>query len=149
MSYPYADLNTVRKLAGNPDAQTDVPDSDIQTIISSSDVHVDSETSKLGIGWQNTDPVYPLVQSASEFFAASEVIDRYFDDQLKADRHYQKAMDMCLSIRESSPSSLIIAAAQYQTFPLNPAGKLHRSLPGGGGDTTMEPTGQASEDFIP
>lgn len=148
MSYPYADFTVVRKLAGNPDP-SDVPDTDIQSIIQSSDIHVDSETSRMGTGWQNTDPSYRLVVEASEFFAASDVIDRYFDDQLKADRHYQKAMDLCLSIRESSPQSLIIAAADYQTFPLNPTGKLHRSLPGGGGDTTMEPTGQASEDFIP
>lgn len=148
MSYPYAVLSVVRKLASNPDP-SDVSDSDIQAIIAQSDIHVDSETARLGIGWSSTDAAYPLVQEASQFFAASDVIDRYFDDALKGDRHYQKAMDICMSVRESSPGSLILATAQYQTFPLNPAGKLHRSLPGGGGDTSIEITGQAPEDFIP
>lgn len=144
---PYADVTLTRRLAGNPDP-LDVTDADIITAITYSDRHVDSETAKTGIGWQTTDPVFPLVKEASEYFAASWIIDHYFDDALKSDRHYQKSMDICMSIRESSPGSLILASAPYQSFPLNPAGKLHRSIPGGGGDTTLQPTGQSEDDFV-
>jgi hypothetical protein len=126
---PYTTVDIVRRLAGNPDPQ-DIPDSDILTAINYSDSHVDSETAKSDSGWLKIDNSYPIVQEASSYFAASWVIDHYYDDALKSDRHYQKALDLCMTIRESSASAFIVASSQYQSYPLNPKGKLYRSLPG-------------------
>jgi len=126
---PYGDVNIVRRLAGNMD-QNDISDSEIQTIIGFSDSHVDSETARMGTGWSSSDSAYPMVQSASDYFAAAEIISRYRDDAGKGDAHYGKALDICLSIRESSPGSLIIASSAYKTYPLNLNAKIYRSLPG-------------------
>src|SRR5205823_2162735 len=133
----YADLNLVRRLAGNIDTG-DITDADIITAITYSDRHVDSECARTGSGFQTSDAVFPMVKEASEYFAASWLIDHYFDEELKADRHYEKAMDLCMSIRESSPGSLILATQSYKTFPLNPDATIYRSLPGSG-STEREP----------
>lgn len=126
---PYGDVNISRKLAGNFD-QTDISDSEIQQIISFSDSHVDAETARMGTGWDNSDSAYPMVQNASNYFTAAEIISRYRDDIGKSDTHYGKAMDICMSVRESSPGSLIIASGAYKTYPLNLNANIYRSLPG-------------------
>lgn len=128
-SKPYGDITTSRRLAGNFDS-TDITDTEIQSIIAFSDAHVDSETAKTGTGWINTDATFPMVQNASNYFTAAEIISRYHDDLGKSDSHYGKALDICNSIRESSPGSLIIAASVYRTFPLNLNAPIYRSLPG-------------------
>jgi hypothetical protein len=128
-SKPYGDVTTARKLAGNFD-DTDISDTEIQQIIAFSDSHVDAETARMGTGWDNTDSAYPMVQNASNYFAAAEIISRYRDDAGKGDAHYGKALDICLSIRESSPGSLIIASSAYKTYPLNLNANIYRSLPG-------------------
>jgi hypothetical protein len=125
----YGDVTISRRLAGNFD-QTDITDAEITQMIAFSDANVDAETAKVGVGWATTDPSYPMVQNASNYFTASEIISRYHDDIGKADAHYEKALDMCMSIRESSPGSLIITSTTYRTFPLNPNAKIYRSLPG-------------------
>jgi hypothetical protein len=126
---PYANVTVSRRLAGNFDT-VDLTDAEIQTIIDFSDAHVDAETSRVGSGWSATDPSYPMVQNASNYFTASEIIIRYMDDAGKSDAQYERAMDLCMSIRESSPESLILATSEYRTFPLNPNAKIYRSLPG-------------------
>ena len=128
-SKPYGDITISRRLAGNFDS-TDISDSEIQQIIAFSDAHVDSETAKVGTGWINTDASFPLVQNASNYFAAAEIISRYHDDIGKSDAHYGKAMDICMSVRESSAGSLIIGSSVYRTYPLNLNANIYRSLPG-------------------
>jgi hypothetical protein len=132
----YADITIARRLAGNFDIG-DITDSEIQTIIGFSDALVDSETARVGIGWSATDSSYPMVQNASNYFAAAEIIGRY-NDEVGKDAHYEKGMDICMSIRESSPGSLILATQAYTTFPKNPTGIIYRSLPGSG-STEQEP----------
>lgn len=126
---PYGDVTISRRLAGNMDA-SDISDAEIQTIITFSDALVESETARVGTGWSNTDASYPMVQNASNYFAAAEIISRYHDDIGKSDSHFEHAMDICMSVRESSPESLILASQQYNTYPLNLNAKIYRSLPG-------------------
>ena len=126
---PYGDITIARRLAGNMDS-SDISDSEIQTIIAFSDALVESETARVGTGWSANDPSYPMIQNASDYFAAAEIISRYHDDIGKSDSHYEKGLDLCMSVRESSPESLILATQSYRTFPLNPNAKIYRSLPG-------------------
>jgi len=125
----YADISLVRRLSGNPDP-SDIGDDMIAAAISYGSRHVDSETAKSS-GWTDVnDPVYPIVVEATEFFSAAYIQDHFFAEELKSDRLYQKALDLCLTIRESSPGSLILASAPYRTYPLNLNAKIYRSLPG-------------------
>jgi hypothetical protein len=124
---PYGNFNIARKLAGNQDT-IDITDADCQQAIQYGDARVESETGHSG--YLNTDPVFPLIAEASEYFAASWIRDHYEDENERGDAHYSKAMDVCFSIRESSPESLFVVSSQYKTFPLNPQGTIHRSLPG-------------------
>lgn len=130
---PYGDYTIARKLSGNVDV-ADISDSDCILAISYGDARVESETGHGG--WLVTDPDYPLVKQASEYFAASWIRDHYEDPDEKGDSHYSKAMDICFSIRESSAQSLFVLSSQYRTLPLNPQGVIYRSLPGTGGSTT-------------
>lgn len=125
---PYASIDMVRRLAGNVPVR-DISDADIMEGINYSDDQVDSETAKIGTYWSPTDPSFFLIKAASEYFASAWVIDHYFPSE-RADTHYVKAMDLCTSIRESAPGALIIQSSSYKTFPLNPNGRLYRSLPG-------------------
>lgn len=150
MSYPYGDVTIARKLAGNIDP-ADVSDTEIAQIIIFSDRHTDSETSRMGTGWSSTDPAYPMVQNASNYFTAAEIISRYHDDIGKSDSAYGKAMDLCMSIRESSPGSLIIASGTYKTFPLNKNAVIYRSLPGAADSSNRQVvlTGDDSDTISP
>lgn len=125
---PYANIDMVRRLAGNVPL-SDMTDADIAEAINYSDDQVDSETSRVGEYWSTTDPSFFMVKAASEYFASAWIIDHYYPSE-KADAHYMKGMDLCTSIRESSPGSIIVVSSQYRTFPLNPRAKMYRSLPG-------------------
>jgi hypothetical protein len=144
---PYADINIARRLAGNFDP-TDISDSEIITIIAFCDAMVESETARVGIGWSVNDASYPMIQNASNYFVASEIISRYNDETGKGDAHYEKAMDLCMSVRESSPGSLIIAAGTYRTFPLNPNAKIYRSLPGSSDASNRQAVFGSDDDTI-
>ena len=139
----YGDLNTVRKLAGNPDT-TDIADADITQAIGYGDARVNAETGDST--WLSTDDFYPLAKEASEYFASSWVRDRYKVTQTDGSgtMHYQKALDICDSIRKAAIGSIIIASSDYQTWPLNQKKPIYRSLPGSastGSDTSSEISG--------
>jgi len=131
----YANRDAVRKLAGNP-AVTDVSDADIDNIITHSDARAEFETAHRG--WLPGDDGYPLIQEASQYFASSEVRDRFQDPDKQADKHYQKALDICDSISKGSTLSIFTIAGDYQTYPLNLDKPIYRSLPGSG-STEREP----------
>lgn len=142
MPQPYGDYLQVRKLSGNRPA-TDIPDSDLIQGVAYGDTRVEMETGHSG--YISTDPVYSLIKQASEYFASSWVMDHYESESTKGDDHYSKAMDICFSIRESSPDSLFVLSQQYQTFPLNPDAPIYRSLPGTT-STENEPFGGDDDD---
>jgi hypothetical protein len=131
----YGDRDSVRKLAGNPPT-TDVSDADIDLCIAHSDSRVELETAHAG--WLSGDQGYPAVQEASNYFASSETRDRYADPEHQADKHYQKALDICDAISKGSSLSILTFATDFQTYPLNPDKPIYRSLPSSG-STEKEP----------
>jgi hypothetical protein len=137
----YGDYQIVRKLCGNRSV-SDISDAEIQQGVAYGDTRVEAETAHSG--YLITDPVYPLIKQASEYFASSWVIDHYESESTKGDDHYQKAMDICFSIRESSPESLFVMSTQYNTYPLNPLAPLYRSLPGSASTEYIYQNGGAS-----
>jgi hypothetical protein len=122
---PYADPITGKKLAGMPE---DVTDSDILAAVSYGDSRVEAETGHAN--WTVDDPSYPLVKEASEYFLSSWIRDRFNDPERQGDKHYQKAIDICDSIRKSSVESVFVMSSQYRTFPLDINAPIYRSLPG-------------------
>lgn len=131
---PYADRDAVRRLAGNQ-VVADVTDAEIDKIIIYSDARVEAEVDHQG--WIQGDQGFPLVQEASEYFAASTVLDRFADPEKKGDKFWQKALDTCDSIAKSSILSIIAISGEYKTYPLNQSANIYRSLPGSG-STEME-----------
>jgi hypothetical protein len=131
----YGDLNRTRKLAGNP-VIADVTDADISQAIAYGDARVEAETAHQG--WLVGDQGYNLVVEASEYFASSTIRDRLNDPEKQADRHYQKALDICDAISKSSALSIIAINQPYQTYPLNLSAPIYRSLPSSG-STEQEP----------
>jgi len=128
---PYGDIVQVRRLSGNRPV-SDISDIDMSQGVAYGDARAESET---GFSpYLTSDPFYPLIKQASEYFASSWVIDHYESESTKGDDHYAKAMDICFSIREASPDSLFVLNSQYATYPLNPSAPMYRSLPGGGKD---------------
>jgi len=128
---PYGDFVRARRLSGNRPT-SDLSDTDCQQAIAYGDARVESETAHSN--YTTDDPIYPLIAEASEYFASSWIIDHYESESTKGDDHYAKAMDICFSIRESSPDSLFSIPGMYMTYPLNPTQPMYRSLPGGGID---------------
>jgi len=141
----YADVLAVRKLAGLIDP-ADISDAEITEGILYSDSFVELETGH--IGYTPDDPIYPTIKQASAYIASSWCRDHYRDNESQSDKHYNKGKDLCKTIRDSSPESLFVVSQPYKTYPLNPKGIMHRSLPGSGGDTTLQPTGQHPDDFF-
>jgi len=125
----YGDLTSVRKLAGNPSI-ADVPDADVTKAISYGDARAEAETNHQG--WLPGDQGYALICEASEYFASSWVRDRFADPDKQADKHYQKAQDICDAVFRSSSLSVTVLTQQYSTFPANPDASIYRSLPGSG-----------------
>lgn len=123
----YADVTTVRRLAGNP-STTSISDADISSIILYSDKRVDLMTGHT-TAWDPSDPLFPVVKSASEHFAAARIREMYNDPDKTSDKQYQVATDMVNNIvsfsTSSAPSALqIVKSNSYTTYPLNLQGEI-------------------------
>lgn len=129
----YADSVEVRSLIHNFTVKgptgTDITTTVITDAITRSDSRVKLETGYSG--WITTDEFYPTVQEASELFAASYILIRYFKSKQYRDEAmdmYQKALDMCASIANSTGVGVSVAFKPHKSYPLNPDGTIHRSL---------------------
>jgi hypothetical protein len=115
---------TVKNAAGS-----DITTTVINDAIARGDSRVKLETGYSA--WLTTDTFYPSVQEASEYFAAAYILERYFKSKQFKDesmQYYQKALDICASIADSTGVGVSTAHKPYKSYPLNPDGTIHRSL---------------------
>lgn len=125
---------TIKNTAGSDITTTVVSDA-----ISRGDSRVILET---GVStWDVADALYPAVQQAAEYFAASYILTRYGKNENEINKeamdYYQMGLDICASISSSSTAGVIISSKPYKSYPLNPDGTIHRSLPGSGDVDTL------------
>ena len=85
--------------------------------------------------WTASDNVYPSVQQAANYFGADYILGEYTDDKDQGTTFYQKALDICASIANSTTQGLVIAVKAYRSYPLNPDATIYRSIPSSGSDT--------------
>lgn len=85
--------------------------------------------------WSATDNVFPSVQQASNYFAADYLLSIFADDKDQGTTYYQKALDICASIANSTTQGLVIAVKPYRSYPLNPDATIYRSIPSSGSNT--------------
>lgn len=95
---PIADRNVVRKLAGNRSVAI-LPDADIDQAIESSDSFVNTATNK--IDWNTSDPAYPMIKKASEYFASAELLSRWEDQQDESEEQFDRAQYYIKTINEN------------------------------------------------
>lgn len=138
----FADSAAVRSLMGNKtiysSTGTDITTTVITDAITRSDSRVMLET---GVSdWSSTDVLYGSVQQASEYFATAYILSRYGKNENEINKeamdYYQMALDICSSLATSSSQSIYISSKAYKSYPINPNGTIHRSIPGGS-DTTV------------
>jgi hypothetical protein len=143
---PYANRDSVRKLAGNI-STTNVSDSEIDGFITYSDARVENAT---GMTFTVGTRIYNLAVAASEHFAAARIREMFADPNKVAEQQYNTGEDIIKDIISfatsgtQSPSFFVVKGQSYATYPLNPKGDVFRSIRGQG---NVKPT--ASEIFTP
>ena len=93
--------------------------------------------------WDTSDPIYPAVQEAAEYFGASYVLMRYAknDNEIakESKMYYDKAVALCLMISQSSTAAVYISSKPYKSYPINrDTGTIHSSLQGS--DVSLDPS---------
>lgn len=138
----FANSAEVSNMMGNKtiynSAGTDITSTVVSDAITRSDARVVLET---GVSdWDVTDALYGAVQQASEYFAVAYILSRYGKNENEINKeamdYYQMALDICASLATSSTQSVYISSKAYKSFPINPQGTIHRTIPGGS-DTTV------------
>jgi hypothetical protein len=133
------DLGQTRRLAGNPSV-SNVSDTDITAALAYGTSMAIGITGKVDWEIDITDPFYNAVVAAVQYFAASEIRDRFMDQTDVSTEHYNRATTILTQITEtmSAVGSDVtgggagggsgIATTTYKTFPLNPNAVVYRSL---------------------
>src|SRR5215831_144322 len=133
------DISRTRRLAGNP-ASSNVSDADISQGLLYGTAYAIGLTGKADWETDTTNPMYPAVVMAVEYFADSMVRDRFMDQTDVSTEHYDRAVSILTQVVESLASTgtggvgggggtgLAIATRPYRTYPLNPSAPIYRSL---------------------
>lgn len=128
----YGDSTRVRNLTGNI-STTNLSAADVTQAIAYGDSIVNTFTAK--DDWTTTDVEYEMVQTASEYFAASYCIKRFFmgDDSVMAKaRSLEEQGHQILDILRKTSTNLVHVVTQaYRTHNLNPNITPYRSIAGG------------------
>ena len=121
---PYGIVDEIRRLAGIPDDDTVVTDSEIEDMILSSDSEIEIATGKFG--WTSLDEGYKTVEDASNFLAAYSVIvawDPTPENLDKAKELRSRGLELIKSLKmgrfTSGNSSVAIGSTDYATYQLN------------------------------
>ena len=119
---PYGIVDEVRRLAGLPEDQQVVTDSEIEDMILSADDEVEIKTGKFD--WSSQDEGYKTVEEASNFLAAYSVVVAWDPDQLeKAKELRSRGQELIKSLMmgkfTSGNSSVVIGSTSYGTYQLN------------------------------
>lgn len=130
------DKDRARRLAGNP-ALANVSDADMTQAMVYGTAQVIGGTGKFDWETDLSNPLKPMADEASEYFAASYVRDR-FNDQLDiSTEQYNRAYQMTETLGNAlialpggagSGGSSGIATRAYRTNPLNPNAMVYRSM---------------------
>jgi len=133
----FGSTTKIASLIGNKTI-TDINGNDITSTALSDAVEVGDSRVILETGvasWTSLDNVYPSVQQAANFFGADYILGEYADDKDQATTFYQKALDICASIANSTTQGLVIRVKAYRSYPLNPNATIYRSIPSAGSDS--------------
>jgi hypothetical protein len=133
----FASTTKIASLTGNKTI-TDINGNDITSTALSDAVEVGDSRVILETGvasWTSLDNVYPSVCQAANFFGADYILGEYADDKDQATTFYQKALDICASIANSTTQGLVIRVKAYRSYPLNPDATIYRSIPSAGSDS--------------
>lgn len=84
----YGVISEVRRLTGSPSSSTVITDQQISDQITSADSEINVTTGKFD--WATTDYGYAMIQEASNFLAAYNVIIAWDPDNLDKAREYRK-----------------------------------------------------------
>lgn len=125
----YGDTTRARSLAGNP-STGNVSSADVTQAVAYGDSMVNTFTGY--DAWNSTDDpdFYPSIQTASEFFASSQIRERFDDPGKKAQSHYERAMAICDGVRRSSSHNAISVSSNYHSWPANEnAGPYQSNVP--------------------
>lgn len=131
------DKDRARRLAGNP-ALANVSDADMTVAMTYGTAQVISGTGKFDWETDLTNPLKPVADECSEYFAASYVRDRFNDQTDISTEMFNRAYSMV----EQLGNALIalppggggggagtgIATRQYRTNPLNPSAPIYKSM---------------------
>ncbi len=133
----FGETSKIHYLIGNKvivnSSGTDITNTVLAAAVEVGDSRVVLET---GVAtWSATDNVFPSVQQAANYFAADYLLGMFSDDKDMATTYYQKALDICASIANSTTQGLVIATKAYRSYPLNPDATIYRSIPSSGSDT--------------
>lgn len=127
----YGDSSRVRQLAGNM-STTNLSAADVTQSIVYGDSMVNTFTAK--DDWNSNDVEYGMIQTASEYFAASYCVKRLFTgDKSTVDRAraLEEQAHMILgTLRKSSANLIHVVSSSYRTYPLNESATPYRSMSG-------------------
>lgn len=131
-----ADSAVVRKLAGNRSVQI-LPEDDITGAIVFADSLVQTATGKYD--WDSVaDPGYATLKKAAEYFASSELLSRWQDQEEDSKEQWERGEKLIQSIKDNFAAAsageentaggniVNIVTAARQTSPLNPAAPYRR-----------------------
>ena len=133
----------VSNMMGNKVIYDDNGDDITSDVLSDAILRGDSRVAlETGVSdWDAGSALYPVVQQAAEYFAVAYILSRYGKNENEINKeamdYYQMGLDICFSLAKSSTQSIYISSKAYKSYPINPLGTIHRSLPGTGNVDTL------------
>ena len=140
----YASSAEIANLAGNKTIYNTAGADITSTVLTDAQSRGDSDAVLYtGVStWDISDPLYPSVQQAAEYFGASYVLIRYGKNEneiaKEAVQYYETAIALCQMITQSSTAAVYISSKSYKSYPINQTtGTIHRSLPSSGSSDSL------------
>lgn len=116
----YGSAPEVRALVGNY-SLTEVPEEEVATWIVGADALIRAITGKTD--WTETDAEYPVIEKASNLYAAAAILDHFEDKEGKAKTFREEFYKITEALKESDSvldeEGLVVVALDYRTSPLS------------------------------